>query len=785
MGYSGVNLNGYMLLSWFVTAALVLSTGEAMCPNRCNRHGDCDPYGRCVCWDTWDGADCSERICPSSIAWSDEATATDVAHVSAQCSNRGKCNRKTGRCQCMEGFSGAACERSTCPHQCSGHGTCRSMEDFAEDFRDDNSNQYLYTNVWDSNKLHRCVCDTGYHGYDCSLRMCPTGDDPLTTGQVNEIQLIVCEASGGTFVLYYEGHGSSSIPYDASAEDIEEALEDIQLVNDVNVVFSSPSSGACNSTYINVIQVEFTQTFGSLRPMWSYNGLISGDVATLAITADGSTVYDSENVGYSSVKGTKENEECSNRGLCDSSQGVCRCYTTNDDIFAASDGYNGPGTRGDCGYAVTTTAGCPGEIACSGHGTCNEIDFSCDCHDGWTTGDCSLLTCPYGWSWFSYPSTTDKAHSKRAECSDGGVCNRETGRCECGNLFHGAACEYMICPGGIEDACHGHGRYPLGFPSPAAIVPWFDEVLNSKMNASHVTSPSPVHRCMSMAELALSAEDNGDATDFTYGEDLNKGSTWDAHRIFGQVLRCSCDDGYTGYDCTEQVCPSGDDPGTWDQKQEVQLIRCQATNGTFTLMFRQAKTEAISADSTSTELEAALVSLSTLDVVTITFNNDNSVCTTNGTAVAMVTFVTEHGDVPPLTADTTNLVHDDFGGGPGSGNITIAADSNTTLGGLSPTTGTTEEMYCSNRGLCARDTGECSCFRGWASSNGAGEIGDRADCGYRVPMATRLRGSLGGRESSGEYKHLGMGVTEAERYGRNRQGNKYRDMTQVDIAEKV
>lgn len=49
--------------------------------------------------------------------------------------------------------------------------------------------------MWDSDKLHTCICDTGYHGFDCALRECPTGDDPLTTGQANEIQLVVCEVS--------------------------------------------------------------------------------------------------------------------------------------------------------------------------------------------------------------------------------------------------------------------------------------------------------------------------------------------------------------------------------------------------------------------------------------------------------------------------------------------------------------------------------------------------------------------------------------------------------------
>lgn len=41
---------------------------------------------------------------------------------------------------------------------------------------------------------------------------------------------------------------------------------------------------------------------------------------------------------YDSVKGTKENEECSNRGICDTQEGICECFVSNDDIFASSDG---------------------------------------------------------------------------------------------------------------------------------------------------------------------------------------------------------------------------------------------------------------------------------------------------------------------------------------------------------------------------------------------------------------------------------------------------------------
>lgn len=34
--------------------------------------------------------------------------------------------------------------------------------------------------TWDALKIFGCLCDSGYMGYDCSLRVCPFGDDPDT-----------------------------------------------------------------------------------------------------------------------------------------------------------------------------------------------------------------------------------------------------------------------------------------------------------------------------------------------------------------------------------------------------------------------------------------------------------------------------------------------------------------------------------------------------------------------------------------------------------------------------
>ena len=50
--------------------------------------------------------------CPYARAWVDVPFANNVAHLSAECSNAGTCDRKTGLCQCFPGYEGRACDRS-------------------------------------------------------------------------------------------------------------------------------------------------------------------------------------------------------------------------------------------------------------------------------------------------------------------------------------------------------------------------------------------------------------------------------------------------------------------------------------------------------------------------------------------------------------------------------------------------------------------------------------------------------------------------------------------------
>merc|ERR1711871_1886826 len=168
--------------------------------------------------------------------------AQDEGHFYMECSNRGLCDRKTGECECFDGYTGIGCSRLACPENCNGHGTCQSIDELrkqepsmlsftVQTYKDSptvhtelnvdtliSSNDYikigthpamkikevdgtaitLYSefpetlpygthawqvfkyDLWDAHKNTACKRDPLWTGNDCSLRKCPFGDDPLT-----------------------------------------------------------------------------------------------------------------------------------------------------------------------------------------------------------------------------------------------------------------------------------------------------------------------------------------------------------------------------------------------------------------------------------------------------------------------------------------------------------------------------------------------------------------------------------------------------------------------------
>merc|ERR1711990_767544 len=229
-----------------------LAFAAATCPNACSGNGICGANDKCSCHQNWQGADCSLRTCTFTLAWADTADGTNQAHYYAECSNKGICDRMTGECKCFDGYEGKGCRRSTCPEKCSGHGTCEYIDELAGDFYDRrtgpgqkyrtfagtkigstsatpqavpthvtrtaNTEQYhgfLY-DLWDSQKIQGCKCDLGYDGPDCSHRISPKGDDPLTTIKMNmQKQVVQIGPSTGTptyaneqfIMIYHDPYG--------------------------------------------------------------------------------------------------------------------------------------------------------------------------------------------------------------------------------------------------------------------------------------------------------------------------------------------------------------------------------------------------------------------------------------------------------------------------------------------------------------------------------------------------------------------------------------------------
>ncbi len=434
-------------------------------------------------------------------------------------------------------------------------------------------------------------------------------------------------------------------------------------------------------------------------------------------------------------------------------------------MYASSDGHGNVGERGDCGFlddnpfeagfvlnenvversAKLRVSSCPSQIdgvSCTDHGICSGApSWQCTCSEGWTGGDCSLRTCPYGNAWSDIPTLTNFAHGF-TECSNVGLCDREKGICVCRDGFTGSACDRLDCPKHDTKYCSGHGK------------------------------------CLTMRQLARKASTNGEPTPYVYGSDPNNGNTWDADKIMG----CYCDEGYTGIACRDLTCPFGDDPMT-NGVNEIQVFTCEDSSSNppnydtsyihdsttnvddkvgaktgpqfanpnerkiihlggsdhgnsignkqpyFQLKFRGEITTPIYPMDDVYAVQTALESLPTIGGVVVTFKNSKTICGPTGHSVTTtIEFLTETGgsdkmdnyyrvtteSPPPIRLDSKS---NDL-------SIVFAEDTiQREINGIKNVNSTTENNLCSDRGLCNRLLGECECFSSYTSKTNRGNKG--------------------------------------------------------------
>eukprot|EP00937_MAST-01D_sp_MAST-1D-sp2_P001998 g1998.t1 len=593
----------------------------AQCHNRCSGHGVCNRYGQCTCESTYVGADCSQRACPRDKAWVDYTTGVDTAHANAECSNMGTCDHKTGRCTCRVGFEGLACERMSCPSSlevgkevpaegdylgipdCNGHGVCLSMREAAK-FSDGISlfREGVSYTLWDADKVYGCACDAGYEGFDCSRRTCMYGDDPLTTGQQNEVQSVYCLCNGcsGTWTLVFRGEETSELATTATTADVKAALEALTNVREVTVAYDA-GTAACGTTG-TTMSVTFTRDTGDLPTMGVTSSLTGGtsqlearSVQQLKCTCAGcggsfSLSYDGQTTAAIAHDANAATIEAALEAL----------------------------TNIDTTLAVTSTDG----KACDAAEQTHSITFVSTAGDVPTLTPISSLT---GSSTPALAVTTADGTREHEVCSNRGLCQAGTGTCSCG-IYVIAEVQTLTCTGegGTFTLAFTHAgstqtTSAINYNANAATVKSELESLSNLNEGVTVTFSSGTVACAAAPGIAMA---------ITF------------HRFVGDAA---------------PLVPniaSLTGSGTSD---EVQTLTCIATSGTFTLTFQKATTSAINFDATAATVKSVLEALATITTVGVAFSTGTAACAASPGVGIAVTFTTPVGNQPPITADVTLL----------------------------------------------------------------------------------------------------------------------------------
>jgi hypothetical protein len=205
---------------------------------------------------------------------------------------------------------------------------------------------------WDKSKTRMCHCDPGYVEKDCSKRMCPYGNDVMSTrsdttrGQLYQVQRITLTAEsssfGGltarSFALTFQSRMNETFTttpivvdltdLNTFATRIRNALVKLpnRVVDDIGVQAASDS--ATETVFVDITFMG-SDTEGN-QHLLTVEDYLCEDGCTPKLEGLGLA----ENTGNVtlSIAADYNSFECGRRGRCDYTTGICACFS----------GYSGP-----------------------------------------------------------------------------------------------------------------------------------------------------------------------------------------------------------------------------------------------------------------------------------------------------------------------------------------------------------------------------------------------------------------------------------------------------------
>jgi len=393
--------------------AVMAAYVHAACDNHCSGHGTCGTDDVCTCYDNWgigqahDSGDCSERVCPYELAWVDTPDKQGKFHKYVECAGRGLCDRATGECQCFDGYEGKGCARTTCPNDCSGHGTCEYIEDMSygatwTDYSNIGFNTDPKTfefSSWDAGKTRGCVCDATFGDVDCSKRLCPYGNDvldvrdDLTTTLHQHVQQL-------TFVSNYNKDATQDIS-DLDSETfaltftskLNETFTTIPIVfsgsadsddmkNDIQLALLSLPNKVIDGVTVSIDRTKSTEDFldGNYAPSGSEKNIL-----IVKITFTGSAVQGRQNWL------TVEDYECSS-GCTPKLTGLSLNYKYDHFLSNITAVSSVPNQLRNADADYQGQFGDYNSYECGRRGKCDYETGLCQCFAGYFGDNCNTLT---------------------------------------------------------------------------------------------------------------------------------------------------------------------------------------------------------------------------------------------------------------------------------------------------------------------------------------------------------------------------------------------------------